>query len=159
MSRNLLIAFLGLAALCQLLEGQQVNSYKVTIFFGTTGSFEKNVDGKLKITFIGRAGQHKMALSAQAETFSKGMVKEYYVAAPFFAENIDKVSLEFTYKKELTSPWGWIKSPNVYIDRVTVTPAYMTDANARLAQTKGFCGAPRPQKLKAKEEAEFWIRC
>ena len=56
---------------------------------------------------------------------SRGAYKTYIVAAPLNIAQIDKISMEWSRKRSIKDPMGWVKSPTIYIDRVELVPTYI----------------------------------
>ncbi|KAI1297880.1 hypothetical protein HDE_04370 [Halotydeus destructor] len=135
------------------------NAYKVNVFFDSSSKFKQDVEGKLKLHIYSGSSKILIPLSATTETFKKGSMKTYLITAPLTIQQVSQVSLEWSYKKSLTSPSTWLKSYKLYIDRVTLEPSYLNNANQQAAQLKGLCNSKRPKGIFAGDEVGFDRAC
>lgn len=55
-----------------------------------------------------------------------GQTYRYLVAAPYTIDRLDGVSIEWTQKRELSSPTTWIRlgDKKIYVDSVHLDPTY-----------------------------------
>ncbi|KAI1297879.1 hypothetical protein HDE_04371 [Halotydeus destructor] len=138
---------------------QAQNTYRVSVFFDSGSKFKQEVEGKLHLYVYTGNGRFSTALSTTTEKFKKGSVKEYLVQVPVTADQVNRVGIEWSYKRSLTSPSTWLKSYKLYFDRILLEPTYIIDYNQRSALLKGFCNVKRPKGIFAGEEVPFDLRC
>ena len=63
----------------------------------------------------------------RAEKLKAGGMHTYLVAVPVAAENIEKVTLDFSKKRFFKKPGTWLGSPDIYVDYVALEPMYIDD--------------------------------
>ncbi|KAI1286406.1 hypothetical protein HDE_10918 [Halotydeus destructor] len=149
---------------CSIAHLNHVNceaySYKVSVILSSTKKFDNDIDGKLKMTVHTNSAKQLVALSPDTETFKKGEIKTYLIAVPYDVKQITGVSLQWSGKTKLTSPRSWFGSKGeIYVDKVTLIPEYLSSESVKTSETKSFCNKKRPKGIEASEEESFQISC